>query len=281
MAWIKDCHACRAVVAGGGYIGLEMAKQLTWRGGLSVTVVEALPQVMTPLDPEMATWLHRELRAHGVELHLGNPVAAFKAPRPDETARASVVVLQKGKRLPADTVVLGLGVRPEISPARNAGLEIGALGGLRVTEHLQTSNPCIWAVRVAIEVRDAVTGAWSIVPLAGPANRQGRTAADNIIGRAIRYEGTWGTAILRLFNLTVGCTGANEKCLRKAAIPYHALHLHPTSHAAYDPAAESIAMKILFAPDTGKLLGAQAVGHEGVDKRLDVFAAALNYGHCR
>jgi NADPH-dependent 2,4-dienoyl-CoA reductase/sulfur reductase-like enzyme/rhodanese-related sulfurtransferase len=277
MGWIADCRACRAVVVGGGYIGLEMAEQLT-RRGLGVTVVEALPQVMAPLDPEMAAWLHRELRANGVALHLGDPVAAFEPPRAGEAARASTVVLRSGTRLPADLVVLGLGVRPEVSLAKEAGLELGALGGLRVNEHLQTNDPRIWAVGDAIEVRDAVTGAWSIIPLAGPANRQGRIAADNIFGRRSRYEGTFGTAILRLFQLTAGCTGANEKSLRRAGIAFEAVHLHPNQHAGYYPGAEPIALKVLFAPETGRLLGAQAVGHEGVDKRIDVLATALKAG---
>jgi rhodanese-related sulfurtransferase len=183
--------------------------------------------------------------------------------------------LKSGKRLPADSVILGLGVKPEVGLARAAGLEIGERGGIRVDEQLQTSDPRIWAVGDAIEVRDAVTGQWSIIPLAGPANRQGRIAADNIIGRASRYTGTWGTSVLRLFNLTAGCTGANEKALRRANIPFQALHLHPGSHAGYYPGAEPIAMKILFAPDNGRLLGAQAVGQEGVDKRIDVLATAL------
>ena len=276
--WTQNCQACRAVVVGGGYIGLEMAEQLVRHGGLSVTLVEGLPQVMAPLDPEMAAWLHRELRAHGVTLLLGNPVASFEAPAEGESARASVVVMKDGQRLPADAVVLGLGVRPEVSLAKNAGLEIGARGGIRVNEHLQTTDPDIWAVGDAIEVRDAVTGVWNLIPLAGPANRQGRIAADNIFGRSARYHGTWGTAILRLFDLTAGCTGANEKTLRAAGLPYQALHLHPGSHAGYYPGAEPIAIKILFAPDTGKLLGAQVVGRDGVDKRLDVFATAIQ-GH--
>jgi rhodanese-related sulfurtransferase len=188
------------------------------------------------------------------------------------------VVLKSGKRIEADAVVLSMGVRPEVVLAKNAGLELGERGGIRVNEHLQTSDPKIWAVGDAVEVRDHVTGAWSIIPLAGPANRQGRIAADNISGRPSRYTGTQGTAILRLFKLTAGCTGANEKALRKAGIPYQALHLHPGSHAGYYPGAEPIAMKILFAPDTGKLLGAQAVGHDGVDKRIDVLATALKGG---
>jgi NADPH-dependent 2,4-dienoyl-CoA reductase/sulfur reductase-like enzyme/rhodanese-related sulfurtransferase len=277
MAWIGNGKASRAVVVGGGYIGLEMAEQLRNRG-MGVTIVEAMSQVMTPLDPEMAAWLHAELKTHGVKFHLGDPVAAFEAPQPGETARASVVVLKSGKRIEADTVVLGLGVRPETALAKNAGLELGALGGIRVNDHLQTSDPKIWAVGDAIEVRDRVTGAWGIIPLAGPANRQGRIVADNISGRPSRYEGTWGTAILRLFDLTAGCTGANEKSLRKAAIPFQAVHLHPGSHAGYYPGAEPIAMKILFAPGSGRLLGAQAVGHDGVDKRIDVLATALKAG---
>ena len=277
-AWIKECRACHAVVVGGGYIGLEMAEQLVRHGGLSVTVVEALPQVMAPLDPEMAAWLHLELRKHGVDLFLGNPVAAFDVPEKGESARASMVVLKGGQRMPADTVILGLGVRPEVSLAKNAGLEIGERGGIRVNEHLQTTDPHIWAVGDAIEVRDAITGTWSLIPLAGPANRQGRIAADSIFGRPTHYRGTWGTAILRLFDLTAGCTGANEKTLRAAGIPYQALHLHPGSHAGYYPGGEPIALKVLFTPGTGKLLGAQAVGRDGVDKRLDIFATALKSG---
>lgn len=277
MAWSKDCRGCRAVVVGGGYIGLEMAEQLRHRG-FNVTVVEALPQVMTPLDPEMAAWLHRELRANGVALHLNDPVVAFEPPSSREPARASIVVLKGGQRLPADSVVLGMGVKPEVGLAKDAGLEIGGLGGIRVNEHLQTSAPHIWAVGDAIEVRDGVTGQWALIPLAGPANRQGRIAADNILGRPTRYEHTLGTAILRLFTLTAGCTGANENGLRRAAIAFQAVHLHPGSHAGYYPGAEPIALKVLFAPDTGKLLGAQAVGHEGVDKRIDVLATALKAG---
>jgi NADPH-dependent 2,4-dienoyl-CoA reductase/sulfur reductase-like enzyme len=190
MAWSKDCKRCRAVVVGGGYIGLEVAEQLL-RRGFGVTLVEALPQVMKPLDPEMAAWLHQELCANGVALHLGDPVVSFVAPTADEPARASIVVLKSGQRLPADTVILGLGVKPEIGLARTAGLEIGERGGIRVNEHLQTSDPNIWAVGDAIEVRDAVTSQWSLIPLAGPANRQGRIAADNIFGRHRVIKGPW------------------------------------------------------------------------------------------
>ncbi len=277
MAWSKGCERCRAVVVGGGYIGLEMAEQLQHRD-FQVTVVEALPQVMAPLDPEMAAWLHAELRGNGVDLHLNDPVAAFEAPTASEPARASIVVLKSGTRLPADSVILGLGVKPDVGLARDAGLEIGERGGIRVNEHLQTSDPNIWAVGDAIEVRDFVTHQWSLIPLAGPANRQGRIAADNVFGRPSRYEGTLGTAILRLFHVTAGVTGANERTLKKLGVPYQVIHLHPNSHAGYYPGAEPIALKILFAPDTGKLLGAQAVGRDGVDKRIDVLATALKGG---
>ncbi len=277
-AWIQETKATRAVVVGGGYIGLEMAEQLVHHGGLSVAVVEALPQVMAPLDPEMAAWLHLELQEHGVQLVTGSAVAAFEPPSPGETAGASVVVLKDGQRLPADLVVLGLGVRPETALAKAAGLEIGDRGGIRVNERMQTSDPLIYAVGDVVEVRDAVTGAWTLVPLAGPANRQGRIAADCLFGREAAYHGTQGTAVLRLFRLTAGCTGLNEKALRAAGIAYQALHLHPSSHASYFPGAEPIALKILFAPDSGKLLGAQAVGRDGVDKRIDVLATALKAG---
>jgi NADPH-dependent 2,4-dienoyl-CoA reductase/sulfur reductase-like enzyme/rhodanese-related sulfurtransferase len=277
MAWLADKNTHRLVVVGGGYIGLEMAEQLKHRG-LDVTIVEALPQVMAPLDPEMAAWLHDEIKSNGIKLHLGDAVAAFETPNPGETARASVVVLKSGKRIEADAVILGLGVQPDTVLAKNAGLELGVVGGIRVNERMQTNDPNIFAVGDAVEVRDRVTGAWGIIPLAGPANRQGRIAADNICGRSSRYEGTWGTAILRLFKLSAGCAGASEKSLRKAGIPFSALHLHPGSHAGYYPGAEPIAMKILFAPDTGKLLGAQAVGRDGVDKRIDVLATALKAG---
>ncbi|MCF7788717.1 MAG: FAD-dependent oxidoreductase [Prosthecobacter sp.] len=277
-SWISETEDSRAVVVGGGYIGLEMAEQLVRHGGVSVSLVEALPQVMAPLDPEMAAWLHLELKQHGVELCTGSAVAAFEAPTDAEPARASIVVLKDGRRLPADVVVLGMGVKPESALAKAAGLEIGGRGGIRVNERMQTSDPAIYAVGDVVEVRDVITGEWSLIPLAGPANRQGRIAADNIMGRNSAYHGTQGTAVLRLFGLTAGCTGANEKTLRAAGRSYQALHLHPASHAGYYPGAEPIAMKVLFDPDTGRLLGAQAVGRDGVDKRLDVLATALKSG---
>lgn len=277
QAWLAGRPAKQAVVVGGGYVGLEMAEQLH-RKGLKVAVVEALPQIMAPLDPEMAAWLHLELKANEVDLHLNDPVAGFEAPAPGESAMASVVTLRSGKRLPADIVILGLGVRPETGLAKAAGVELGERGGIRVNERLQTSDPHIWAVGDAIEVRDPVTGRWTLIPLAGPANRQGRIAADNILGRSAAYRGTWGTAVIRLFSLTAACTGANEKALQQAGRRYERLYLHPASHAGYYPGASPIALKVLFCPDTGRLLGAQAVGKDGVDKRMDVLATALQAG---
>ncbi len=275
--WIRDTAARTAVVVGGGFIGLEVAEQLHQRG-LEVSLAEVKPQVLAPLDPEMAAPLHAEIRRQQVQLILGNPVAGFEPPQPDELAQASVVILHDGTRLPADVVVLGLGVRPESRLARDAGLEVGERGGIRVDEHLRTSDPNIWAVGDAIEVRDWVTGQWSLIALGGPANRQGRIVANNLFGRPSVYRGTLGTAIVRVFTLTAACTGANEKMLRRLNMPYQAIHLHPPSHAGYFPGAQPIDVKILFSPDTGKLLGGQAVGRDGVDKRIDVLATAIKAG---
>lgn len=275
LAWLDEHECRRAVVVGGGYIGLETAEQLHKRG-LQVSLVEALPQVMAPLDPEMAAYLHAELRTHGIDLYLGDPVAAFEEPvSSGEAAEASVVVLRSGRRLPADIVILGLGVKPDTELARTADLELGPTGGIRVDEHMRTSVPHIWAAGDAVEVRDFVTGQPCVVPLAGPANRQGRIIADNIFGLDSRYPGTVGTAILRLFDLAAACTGANEKTLSRLGRRYEVAHLHPLSHAGYYPGAQPIAMKLIFDPDSGFVLGAQAIGRDGVDKRIDVLACAI------
>ncbi len=276
-AWIKNHKSQKAVVVGGGFIGLEMVEQLH-RLGLEVTLIEALPQVMAPLDPEMAAWLHQKLRDKNVELHLNDPVSKFDVPTPEEKAQASIIELKSGKRIPADVVILGLGVRPEIKLGKDAGLEIGERGGFRVNDFLKTSAPHIWAIGDAIEVRDFVTGGWTLIPLAGPANRQGKFVAENIFGNSMKYPGTLGTSILRLFDLAVASTGANEKTLKKMNIPHDVVHLHPPSHATYYPGASRLTMKVLFDPQTGKLLGAQFIGKDGVDKRIDVFATALKAG---
>jgi NADPH-dependent 2,4-dienoyl-CoA reductase/sulfur reductase-like enzyme/rhodanese-related sulfurtransferase len=273
-AWVGKSDVRRAVVVGAGFIGLEMAEQLVHRG-LQVSVVELLPQVLGPLDPEMVAPIHEELKMHGVALYLGDKVERFD--EAEGEALASKVVLASGQTLPADVVILGLGVRPESKLAKEAGLTLGPRGGVRVDAHMRTSDPSIWAVGDAVEVRDPITGGEGIVPLAGPANRQGRMVADNIVGRVAAYKGTLGTAIVRVFDLVAGSTGASEKTLTRAGVPFEVVHLHPGSHAGYYPGAEPIHLKVLFDPRTGKLLGAQAVGRDGVDKRLDVFATVLHH----
>ena len=273
--WIRSHDARTAVIVGAGFIGLEAAEQLH-RRGLSVALVEHNPQVLKPLDPELAAMLQVELRGQGIALHLGSGPAAFESPR--DGVQASVVTLTNGTRIPADVVLLGLGVRPESKLAKEAGLAIGPTGGIRVDEHLRTSDPNIYAVGDTIEVRHGVTGQPSIIPLGGPANRQGRIAADNIAGRGSKYAGTIGTAIVRVFDLTAAITGANAATLRAAGLPFQSVTVHPNSHAGYYPGAKPVTLKLYFAPGSGKVLGAQAVGEDGVDKRIDVLATAIKAG---
>lgn len=273
--WVAQKDVKQAVVVGAGFIGLEMAEQLVHRG-LDVAVVELLPQVLGPLDPEMAAPIQTELKKHGVSLYLGDKVERFDDP--EAGSRASRVVLGSGRVLPADVVILGLGVRPESKLARDAGLQLGERGGVRVDAQMRTSDPAIWAVGDAVEVRDPVTGNQGLVPLAGPANRQGRLAADSIAGHPSTYKGTLGTAIVRVFDLVAATTGASAKTLTRAGIPFQAVHLHPGSHAGYYPGAKPVHLKVLFDPKTGKLLGAQAVGEDGIDKRIDVIATSLHHG---
>jgi len=262
----------RAVVVGAGFIGLELVENLV-RRGITTTVVELQDQVLPPFDKEMTTPLAEHLATRGVSLLLGQSAEAF-----EKAADGLVVKLTSGQRLPAQLVILGVGVRPENKLAVEAGLEVGPRGGIQVDEHLQTSDPDVYAVGDAIEVKDFVTGQPTQVPLAGPANRQGRIAADNIFGRDTRYRGTQGTAIVRVFNLTAAMTGASEKTLQRAKRAYRKVYVHPTHHAGYFPGAEGMALKLTFDPTDGKLLGAQAVGGAGVDKRIDVLAVAIQAG---
>ena len=264
----------RAVVVGGGYIGLEMAENLVHRG-LDVTVVEMLDQVMAPLDPECAHLVERHLEEHGVHLALGDAVAGF-----EQTPSGSLEVHTKsGKVHPADIVILGIGVHPETGLARAAGLEIGERGGIRVDEQMRTSAPDIFAVGDAVEVQDYVTGGWSLIPLAGPANRQGRIVADVICGRNARFRGTQGTSVIGLFGATVAMTGANEKLLvRSGHTDFEKIYLFPNSHAGYYPGAKTIVLKVIFRKSDGRLLGAQALGLDGVEKRIDVLAMAIQMG---
>ncbi len=262
----------RAVIVGGGYIGLEMAEALRERK-MAVTLVELTPQVMGPADPEMVTALHQEMTLHGVDLRLGTSVKGFR-----EKNAHLVADLSTGESIACGLAILAIGVKPEIKLAQEAGLEIGSRGGIAVDQGMRTNDPAIFAVGDAVEVRDFVTDAPSIIPLAGPANRQGRIAADNIFGRHSTYKNTQGTAICKVFGLTIGMTGASEKTLKRLAVPYEKVYIHAASHASYYPGAFPIHLKLLFDPQSGKILGAQAVGHDGVDKRIDVLAVALRAG---
>ena len=262
----------QAVVIGAGFIGLELVENFV-RQGITTTVVELQDQVLPPFDKEMTTPIAQELASKGVSLLLGQSAEAFEQ-GPD----GLIVRLKSGQRLPAQLVVLGVGVRPENKLAVEAGLAVGPRGGIRVNEHLQTSDPDIYSVGDAIEVKDFVTGDLTQVPLAGPANRQGRIAADNIFGRAARYRGTQGTAIVRVFDRTAAMTGASEKVMKRSNRPYRKVYVHPTNHAGYFPGAEAMTLKLLFVPESGRVLGAQAVGGAGVDKRIDVLAVAIQAG---
>lgn len=269
--WIDERKPTRALVVGGGFIGLEMAENLAGRG-LRTTVLEKLPQVMPPFDPEMAFTVAEHLRAHGVELRLGDGLEGFEAGE----GAALVACTESGAKIPTDLVILAIGVRPETSLARDAGLALGPRGGIAVDAEMRTDDPAIWAVGDAVEVRDVVTGQEMIVPLAGPANRQGRVAAESICGRARPFRGVQATAVVGVFGLTVACTGASEKGLRRAGVTaFEKVYLHPGHHAAYYPGAKPIQLKLLFSVPDGRILGAQAVGVEGVEKRIDVIATAL------
>jgi NADPH-dependent 2,4-dienoyl-CoA reductase/sulfur reductase-like enzyme/rhodanese-related sulfurtransferase len=267
-----DQGARRAVVVGAGFIGLEMVENLV-RQGIATTLVELQDQVLPPLDKEMTTPIAEALAAHGVSVILGDSASCFE-PADD----GLVVQLKSGRRLPAQLVIIGVGVRPESKLAVDAGLDIGPRGGIRVNEYLLTSDPDIYAVGDAIEVSDFISGEPTQVPLAGPANRQGRIAADNVFGRSVRYRGTQGTAIVGLFDRVAAITGASEKVLRRANHPYRKVYIHPAHHAGYYPGAEAMALKLLFDPSSGRILGAQAVGGAGVDKRIDVLAVAIQAG---
>ncbi len=261
-----------AVLLGGGFVSLELAENFV-RRGISTTVVEKNDQILPPFDKEMTTPIVQKLKDRGVTLLLSQTAEAF-----EQTAEGLVVCLNSGQRLPAQLVVFGVGVRPENKLAVDAGLEVGPHGGIRVNEFLQTNDPDIYAVGDAIEVKDFVSGDPTQVPLAGPANRQGRIAADNIFGRAVRYRGTQGTAIVGVFDMTAAITGSSEKTLLRAAKRYRKVYVHPVHHAGYFPGAEAMTLKLLFDPTTGQVLGAQAVGGAGVDKRIDVLAVAIQAG---
>ena len=263
----------QAVVVGAGFIGLELVENFVARG-VQTTLVELQDQVLPPLDKEMTTPILDRLRAKGVEVLLSDSAESFAT----AGAEGLHVGLKSGRKLTAQLVVLGVGVRPENGLAVAAGLDVGPRGGIRVNAQMQTSDPDIYAVGDVVEIRDFVTDQPTQVPLAGPANRQGRLAADHIFGRSVRYRGTQGTAIVGLFGLAAGMTGQSEKALRRAGRAYAKAYIHPAHHAGYYPGAEGMTLKLLFDPTDGKLLGAQGVGGAGVDKRIDVLAVALQAG---
>ncbi|WP_047391243.1 FAD-dependent oxidoreductase [Chitinibacter sp. ZOR0017] len=258
-------------VVGAGFIGLETVEALRHRG-LAVSLIERAPQVLTPLDAEMAAPLAQTLTQHGVELLLGESLAAVHA------GEQLSLQLASGRSLQTDLVVLAIGVKPETGLAQAAGLTIGRSGGIVVNTQQQTSDPAIYAVGDAVEVQHTIHQQAVLLPLAGPANRQGRIAADAIFGHGKAYRGSQGTAICKVFNQTAASTGLNERSLAAAGIAYRKLYLHGNDHASYYPGASMISLKVLFEPATGRLLGAQAVGEKGVDKRIDVLAVALQAG---
>jgi NADPH-dependent 2,4-dienoyl-CoA reductase/sulfur reductase-like enzyme/rhodanese-related sulfurtransferase len=271
--WISEHQVKQAVVVGGGFIGLEMVENLVQRG-IAVTLIESKSQIMAPLDPEMLAPVYERLKLHHVTLHLGDSVAKFSP-----ALKGGICVsTQSGASCTADLVILGIGVRPESTLAKAAGLGIGDRGGIRVNERMQTSDPTIWAVGDVVEVKDFVTGEWTVIALAGPANRQGRIAADVICGRDATFRGVQGTSVCGVFGLAIATTGVNEKTLQRLGWDYGKVYLHPGQHASYYPNVKSIALKLLFSNQDGRILGAQAVGEEGADKRIDVIAMALQTG---
>ncbi|MGG2016608.1 CoA-disulfide reductase [Bacillus sp. S10(2024)] len=266
--YIDENKPHRATVIGGGFIGVEMAENLRERG-LDVTLVEMNNQVMPPIDYEMAAYVHEHMTKHGVQLILEDGVEAFEE-------AGTVIRLKSGTKIHTDMIILSIGVEPESSLAKEAGLELGVRNTIKVNETLQTSDPSIYAIGDAIEVKDFVTETETMIPLASPANRQGRLLADIIHGHADSiYKGTMGTSIAKVFELTVASTGVNEKVLQRLDLPYEVVHVQANSHAGYYPNAYPVLLKLIFNKETGEIYGAQAVGRGGVDKRIDVIATAM------
>ncbi len=265
----KNCPES-AVIVGGGFIGLEMAENLH-ELGIKIRLVEVSEQIMEALDFEMAAMLQEHLRTKGVELFLNNGLHRVEA-------EGKKVILTSGEEVFTDMIIMATGVQPESKLAADAGLDLGNRKSIRVNEFLQTSDPAIYAVGDAIEVKDYISGQYCFVPLAWPANRQGRIVADTISGKSTPYKGTLGTAIAKVFDLAAATTGNNEKILQRSGRAYEVVHIHPSSHAGYYPGAAPLALKLLFSPENGEILGAQAVGARGADKRIDVLATAIKGG---
>ena len=270
--YIRQNHPKSAVLAGGGFIGLELAENLR-ELGMEVTIVQRPKQLMNPFDPDMAAFIHSEVRANGVKLALGYTVEGFQ-----ERDGGVDVLLKDNAPLHADMVVLAIGVTPDTALAKEAGLELGLKGSIVVNSRMETSLPDIYAVGDAVQVRHSVTGQDVLLSLAGPANKQGRIAADNICGGDSRYLGSQGSSVLKVFGMTAAVTGVSETNAKKAGLDADAVVLSPMSHAGYYPGGKLMTMKVIFEKETFRLLGAQIVGYEGVDKRIDVLAAAIHAG---
>ena len=261
----------KAVVCGAGYIGLEVAENLVDMG-VKVSIVQRPNQVLPPIDREMAADVHLNLRAHGVDLHLSDALESV------ESGDGLTVVLKSGTRLEADLVIVALGVSPDTALAKDAELELGVKGSIVVDEHMRTSDPDIYAVGDAVQVKNFVTGKPANIALAGPANKQGRIAADNIAGIKSKFDGSLGSSVIKVFDMTVAATGINEKQAKDLGIPYDKVYTYSATHATYYPGGRNMSVKTLFDPETGRVLGAQIVGYEGVEKRVDVIATAI-HGH--
>ncbi len=270
--YVDSIKPKRAVVVGAGFIGLEVAENLHAKG-TKVTVVELADHVIGPLDYEMAAFVHQHMKSKDVEFYLNDAVKAFS-----DSGQSINVELSSGRSLKADMVIFGIGVRPETKLASDAGLKLGKTGGILTDEYMRTSDPDIYAVGDAVEVTDFISGDNALIPLAGPANKQGRIAADNISGRNEKYEGTQGTSIVKVFDITVAITGNNERLLKKKGIDYGKSFTHSPSHAGYYPGAIPMSIKLLYSNTDGRILGCQIVGYEGVDKRIDVIATAIRAG---
>lgn len=270
-SFLDEHKVQKSIVIGGGFIGIEMAENLI-QLGIETTIIEAAPHILAPFDSDMVTYAERELAEHGAKFILGDGVKAFH-----KQADEIVVELSSGRRESADLVVLAIGVRPDTEFLQGSGIELGPRGHIIVNEHMQTNLPDIYAVGDAVEVLHLINGQKTAIALAGPANKQGRIAADHICGIDSSYRGSQGTSIIKIFDLTGAATGMNERQLAQANMSYQVIHIHPASHATYYPGAEPIALKLLFQED-GRILGAQAFGREGVDKRIDVIATMIRMG---
>ena len=269
---IKALKAESAVVIGGGFIGIEAAENLTGIG-LSVSLCEASPQVLSQFDDDMIPQVHAVIREKGINLILGRAISSF-----EEKEDRIESVLSDGEHIKSDIVLLAIGVAPDSALAVSAGIKTGIKGAITVDEHMLTSDPDIYAVGDAAEIEELVTGSKANIPLAGPANKQGRIAADNIAGISSSYKGTMGTSVLKIFDITAASTGINERRARAMSLKYDKVILSPSSHASYYPGGKVMTMKVLFDPDKDRLLGAQIIGYDGVDKRIDVIATALRAG---